>query len=119
MSLHTKIHANMKSVLLYGAETWRTTNTTTKKVQTFINNCLMRTYRWGWIGHRLQKAASTITRQALTWKPQGKRCPRNRWRRDLLTDTKKTGYSWRELKKWDRRLWKTVVNGLCPRRDNG
>ena len=31
---------------------------------------------------------------------------------------KRTGYSWRELEKkaQDRRLWKTVVNDLCPRR---
>jgi len=43
--LHTKIHlfnSNVKSVLLYGAEKWWTTNTTTKKLQTFINNCLRR-----------------------------------------------------------------------------
>ena len=75
----------------------------------------------GWIGHTLRKPASTITRQALTWNPQGKRKrghPRNTWRRDLQTDIKRTGYSWRELgkKAQDRRLWKTVVNGLCPRR---
>jgi len=25
--------------------------------------------------------------------------PRKRWRRDLVTDTKRTGYSWRELRK--------------------
>ena len=35
--------ANVKSVLLYGAETWmRTTVTTTKKMQTFVNTCLRR-----------------------------------------------------------------------------
>ncbi|VDP23884.1 unnamed protein product [Schistosoma margrebowiei] len=31
---------NVKAVLLYGAETWRTTTTTIKKVQVFINSCL-------------------------------------------------------------------------------
>jgi hypothetical protein len=35
-------NSNVKSVLLYGAETWRTTVNTTKKIQTFINNCLRR-----------------------------------------------------------------------------
>jgi len=143
----------VKSVLLYGAETWRTTNTTTKKLQTFINNCLRRILqiRWpntisnsdlwekthqqnagdeirrrrlGWIGHTLRKAASTITRQALTWKPQGKGKrgrPWNTWRMDLLTDLKMTGYTRRELEKkaQDRRLWKTVVNDLCPRSGEG
>ena len=40
------------------------------------------------------------------------------WRRDLMTDIKRTGYSWRELEKkaQDRRLGKTVVNDLCPMR---
>ncbi|VDO50661.1 unnamed protein product [Schistosoma margrebowiei] len=31
---------NVKSVLLYEAETWRTTTTITKEVQVFINSCL-------------------------------------------------------------------------------
>ena len=33
-------NANVKAVLLYEAETWRTTLTTTKRVQTFVNSCL-------------------------------------------------------------------------------
>jgi len=33
----------------------------------------IRRRRWGWIGHTLRKLASTITRQALTWNPQGKK----------------------------------------------
>jgi hypothetical protein len=43
ISICTKIrlfNSNVKSVLLYRAETWRTTKTTIKKVQTFINSCL-------------------------------------------------------------------------------
>ena len=28
---------------------------------------------WGWLGHTLRKPASSTTRQALTWNPQGKR----------------------------------------------
>jgi hypothetical protein len=32
-------------VLLYEAETWRTTVTTTNKIQTFINTCLRRILR--------------------------------------------------------------------------
>ena len=156
MSLHTKISlfkSNLKSVLLYGAETWMTTNTTTKKLQTFINNCLrrilqirwpntisnsdlcekihqqnvgdeMRKRRWGWICHTLRKLASTITRQALTWNSQGKRKrgrSRNTWRRDLLTDIKRTGYSWREfeMKAQDRRLWKTYIPGGAKNEEVG
>ena len=105
ISMRTKLrifNSNVKSVLLYGCETWRTTHTTQRKIQTFFNTCLRRIYRiqsqgkirnedlwaragqepvakqilrreWGWIGHTLRKPASSTTRQTLTWNPQGKR----------------------------------------------
>ncbi|KAL6461214.1 hypothetical protein MHYP_G00311800 [Metynnis hypsauchen] len=92
----------IKPILLYGAETWRTNVTTMKKIQVFINTCLRKILkirwpdkinneelwqkikqqpvdevilhrRWQWIGHTLRKPASNITRQSLTWNPQGKR----------------------------------------------
>ena len=95
-------NSNIKSVLLYGFETWRKTELTQRKIQTFINNCLRRIFnigwpvkvsnedlweragqepvakqilrrKWGWIGHTLRKPRSSIKRQALTWNPQGKR----------------------------------------------
>ncbi|VDP48069.1 unnamed protein product, partial [Schistosoma margrebowiei] len=85
----------IQAVLLYGAEAWRTTTTTIKKVQVFINSCLrkilnihwpdtisnsllwertkqlpaeeeIRKRRWKWIGHTLRKSSNCITRQALT-----------------------------------------------------
>ena len=95
-------NSNVKSVLLYGSETWRVTNTTSNKLQVFLNNCLRhilniqwpekisnknlweRTQqdpiiqqitrrKWRWIGHTLRKPQGDITRQALEWNPQGKR----------------------------------------------
>ncbi|XP_068719550.1 uncharacterized protein [Montipora capricornis] len=42
LSFHNKIrifNTNVKSVLLYGSETWRTTKSNTQKLQTFINTC--------------------------------------------------------------------------------
>ena len=86
---------NVKSVLLYGSETWRVTKTNTNKLQTFINKCLrnvlqircpemipteelwertgqeqiiteIKRRKWGWIGHTLQEPATNITRQALS-----------------------------------------------------
>ncbi|VDP30881.1 unnamed protein product [Schistosoma margrebowiei] len=95
-------NTNVKAVLLYGAETWRTTTTTIKKVQVFINSCLrkilnihwpdtisnsllwertnqlpaeeeIRKRRWKWIEHTLHKSSNCITMQALTWNPEGKR----------------------------------------------
>nr|KAG5697797.1 hypothetical protein BaRGS_016059 [Batillaria attramentaria] len=117
VSIRTKLrifNSNVKSVLLYGCETWRITKTMQQKIQTFLNTCLRRIFnirwpekirneelleragqepvakqilrrKWGWIGHTLRKPASSTTRQALTWNPQGKRKrgrPRNSWRRD-------------------------------------
>ena len=105
LSLSTKVrqfNSNLKSVLLYGAETWRTTKATIDKVQSFMNSCLrrilrirwpdtisnvqlwqktgqlaadeeIRKRRWGWIGHTLRRPPTNITRQALRWNPQGKR----------------------------------------------
>ncbi|XP_048772952.2 uncharacterized protein LOC125678500 [Ostrea edulis] len=105
ISRNTKIkifNSNVKSVLLYGAETWRTTNATISKIQRFINYCLRRIMnirwfdkvrnedlwkranqapidiqikksKWSWIGHTLRKPPSSITKQALKWNPQGKR----------------------------------------------
>ncbi|VDO54334.1 unnamed protein product [Schistosoma margrebowiei] len=39
---------NIKAVLLCGAETWRTTTTTIKKVQVFINSCLRKILNIHW-----------------------------------------------------------------------
>ena len=52
--------------------------------------------RWRWIGHTLRKPVDIITRQALTWNPEGERKrgrPRNTWRRDLAADVKEPGYT--------------------------
>ena len=155
MTTSTKIrlfNSNVKSVLLYGSETWRTTKTTIQKIQAFINTCLrkilrihwpetisnadlwqrtkqlpaedeIKRRRWRWIGHTLRKPPSNITRQALTWNPQGKRKrgrPKNSWRRDLEADTRQMGHTWRELETMaqDRSRWRATVDGLCPRRGN-
>ncbi|XP_071088777.1 uncharacterized protein [Haliotis cracherodii] len=122
------------------------------KVQTFINSCLrrilqihwpntisnsdlsqrtnqlptedeIRRRRWGWIGHTLRKPVSNITRQALSWNPQGNRKrgrPRNTWRQDLDANSK-MGHTWKQLERaaQDRGLWRTVVGGLCFGRSDG
>ena len=105
ISVKTKLrifNSNVKSVLMYGCETWATTKSCTKRLQTFINKCLRRLLRirwtdrirneevweraqhvpvdkeigrrrWKWIGHTLRKPESNIARKALDWNPQGKR----------------------------------------------
>ncbi|VDP31199.1 unnamed protein product [Schistosoma margrebowiei] len=105
LSTNTKFrifNTNVKTVLLYGAETWRTTKDIIQKIQVFINSGLreilrirwpdtisnnqlwertiqipaeeeIRKKRWKWIEHTLRKALNCFTRQALTWNPQGQR----------------------------------------------
>ena len=51
LSIRNKIrifNTNVKSVLLYGSETWRLTNTLTLKLQTFANQCLKNILNISW-----------------------------------------------------------------------
>ena len=105
ISLNTKIrlfNSNIKTILLYVCETWKTTKSLLNKLQVFVNNCLRRIInirwpdkikntdlwgktkqfpveqdikkiKWRWIGHTLRKPTNSITRRALQWNPQGKR----------------------------------------------
>ncbi len=78
--------------------------------------------KWSWIGDTLRKNNTAITKQALTWNPQGKRSrgrPKNNWRRSTELDVKKRGLSWKQLEKMaqDRRGWKVFINGLCSERN--
>ena len=128
-------NTNVKAVLLYGAETWWITVTTTKRVETFVNSCLRRIVgfwwpeiisnerlwqrtcqipvepeipqrRWRWIGHTLREPCS---RQHNTTIQRGRKIdrPRSTCRRDLEADVKETGYTWRPLDKLaqDRSAW--------------
>ncbi|VDP33385.1 unnamed protein product [Schistosoma curassoni] len=140
-------NTNVKAVLLYGAETWRTTTTTIKTVQVFINICLrkilnihwpdtisnslmweithqlaaeeeIRKRRWKWIGHTLRKSSNCITRQVLTWNPEGKRKrgrPKNKLRREIKADMKRMNNNWKEPERiaQDRVGWGMLVRGLC------
>jgi Reverse transcriptase (RNA-dependent DNA polymerase)/Domain of unknown function (DUF6451) len=96
--------ACVKSVLLYGCETWFVTNTIESKLQTFVNRCLrnilgiwwpntisnqdlwkktnqkcinleIKKRKYGWIGHTLRKDGNEVCHQALEWNPQGTRRP--------------------------------------------
>ena len=95
-------NTNVKSVLMYGAETWRITKKISAKIQALTNRCLrnilgvrwpntisnedllaktqeekkttqIRRRKWRWIGHTLRKPHYNVTKQALFWNPQGKR----------------------------------------------
>jgi hypothetical protein len=52
--------------------------------------------KWRWIGHALRREQSSISLQALEWKPQGKRRrgrPTMTWRRNLDAELKTTKMS--------------------------
>ena len=92
----------MRSVLLYGAETWRTSNRIESRLRGFEGRCLRRILniwwehrvtnkevaertgiecivdevkkrRWRWLGHVMRMHKSRHPLAALTWTPQGKR----------------------------------------------
>ena len=140
-------NTNMKAVLLYGCETWKNSKYITTKLQVFINKSLrkilrifwpdritnnelwkhtkqpridlqIRKCKWGWLGHTLRKPIDDITRQALEWNPQGKRCrgrPKNTWRRTVLEEAKGVKKTWAEIKciAKNRVRWRNLVDALC------
>ncbi|VDP47744.1 unnamed protein product, partial [Schistosoma margrebowiei] len=71
-----------------------------------------------WIGHTLRKAHNCVTRQALTWNPQGQMRrsgrPKNKVRRKMEIDMIKMNKNWRELETntQDRVCWRMLVGGL-------
>ena len=72
----------------------------------------------GWIGHALKEPASNISMQAQTGNPHGKskrRRPRNRWRRDTVTEMQRSGHSRKDMENTaqSRVSWRNVINGLC------
>ena len=104
LSLKTKLRiftSNVKSVLLYGAETWRTTKALVNKLQVFVSSLRsilgirwpekirnedlwqrtgqkplefqLKRRAWQWIGHTLRRPDGCIAKTVLKWNPQGKR----------------------------------------------
>ena len=92
----------VKSILLYGSETWLVSNSITQRLQTFVNKCLriicrifwpntisnaaqlsltnaepivlqIKRRKWRWKVHMLRKPPDSISRMALEWNPQGSR----------------------------------------------
>lgn len=95
-------NTSVKSVLLYGSETWKVTTTISNKLQVFLNKCLrrilkifwplrisnqdllinggmepidgeIRRRKWRWIGHMLRKDNTDIAKVCFQWNPQGYR----------------------------------------------
>ena len=72
--IHTQVYLQLQRRILRihwpekitNIELWRKTN------QRPIDEEIVRR-RWGWLGHTLRKPTNNVTRQSLTWNPQGKR----------------------------------------------
>jgi len=120
-------NACVKSVLLYGCETWLVTNEIQRKIQTFVNRWLrfilriwrpniisnkdlwkatgqedidleIRKRKFRWIGHTLRKEDREISKAALFWNSQGNR-KRGRPRNSWRRSViKEAGRSWNELR---------------------
>ena len=92
------INSNVKSVPLYGLETWRLNKSTVRKLQSFHNRCLRRILnvhwpdtisnkdlydrarqqpleielkkrKWRWIGLTMRKPRDNIARRVIPWNP--------------------------------------------------
>ena len=117
----------MKSLLLYGCETWLVTSETGRKIQTFVNRCLryilriwwpnvisnkdlwtvtgqedinleIRKRKLRWIGQTLRKEDGEIPKAALQWNPQGSR-KRGRPKNSWRRSViKEVGRSWNGLR---------------------
>ena len=141
-------NSNVKAVLLYGSETWRSTQKTLKRIQTFINKCLRRILHLKWtdkipnttlwkmtkqlpIENEIKKRKWRYTQETTKhhhpssqhMKHPGKRRrgrPRNTWQRDTEKETKETGFTRREMEKMatDRKRWRSLVDGLSSQRAN-
>ncbi|VDP58705.1 unnamed protein product [Schistosoma margrebowiei] len=62
----------------------------------------IRKRRWKWIGHTFRKSSNCITRQALTWNPEGMRKSgrlKNTLRREIEADMKRMNKNWKELER--------------------
>ena len=95
-------NSNVKTVLLYGSESGKTTQEIVKKLRVFIHKCLriilgirwpqkvsnlevrnickqedmmvdITRRKWTWIGHVLRKDSGDVAKESLFWTPEGKR----------------------------------------------
>lgn len=103
-SLKTKkllCNSNVKSVLLYGSESWRVVKTDTMRLEVFHNNVSgedARSFgRLKWLRHLLKMEQDRITKVALRWTPPGKRKPgrpKTTWRRTVTHELEQMKLSW-------------------------
>jgi hypothetical protein len=121
-------NTNVKSVLLYGCETWKLTKTIIHQLQVLVNRCIRRILKifwpvqipnqelwarakqrpieleirqreWGWLGHTLRRPPGDVAKAALEWNPPPQGTrSRTTWRRTILGEIRHQGKTWKEVK---------------------
>ena len=134
------------SVLLYGCESWKGLKESEERVRRFESNCLRRILkirwydhvseeelrrrtgqqsvvekiklaRWKWYGHVLRMPEERITKQALNWRPEGRRRigrPKDTWRRTLTREINLKNLQEDDVRRRaeDRAAWRSFVADL-------
>ena len=133
------------SVLLYGCESWKGLKEIEERVRRFESNCLSRILkvrwfdlvseeelrrrtgqqsviekikiaRWKWYGHVLRISDDRIPKQALDWRPDGRRRvgrPKDTWRRTLAREmNQKNLEDDVRMMAEDRATWRSFVADL-------
>lgn len=80
--------------------------------------CLIRRWKWNWLGHTLRKPLKDITRMAIDWNPQGTRKkgrPKHKWRRPVESKAESQYTSRLEVKALiqNRTPFKAFVEAIC------
>ncbi|VDO82480.1 unnamed protein product [Schistosoma curassoni] len=144
LSTNTKVgifNTNVKTVLLYGAETWKTTRAIIRMIQVFINSCLRKILRIRWpdtvcnnllwekklypSGGRNQEEALKMDRTHIDKSSQlchktsphlkSSRPKEKRKTEEMKTDMRRMTTNWIKLERkvQDRVGWRMLVGGLC------
>ena len=134
------------SVLLCGCESWKGLKESEERVRRFESNCLRRILkirwydhvseeelrrrtgqqsvvekiklaRWKWYGHVLRMPEERITKQALNWRPEGRRRigrPKDTWRRTLTREINLKNLQEDDVRRRaeDRAAWRSFVADL-------
>ena len=139
-------NAIVVSVLLYGCDSWKGLQEIEERVRRFESNCLrkimkirwhehvseeelrqrsgqqsvvekIKIARWKWYGHVLRMSDERLPKQALSWRPEGRRRvgrPKDTWRRTLTREMNRKNLQEEDVRRRaeDRATWRSFVADL-------
>ena len=134
------------SVLLYGCESWKGLKEVEERVRRFESSCLrrilriqwfdyvseeelrlrsgqqsviekIRVARWKWYGHTIRMTDGRLPKNALSWRPNGRRRvgrPKDTWRRTIARDMNQKNLDEEAVRTMaeDRAGWRSYVADL-------